>query len=412
MISFEDAIERTLELFHPLASETLPLQDACGRVLSKTVRADRDQPPFRSSAMDGYAVRSEDIRDGAVLRVIGESVAGHRFHGDIGRGETVRIFTGSPIPDGADRVVIQEDVVRENATVTIGRNLSPSAFVRPRGSDYPAGAEVQAPCRLGPAAISLLASMNASHVRVTRRPAIAVMTSGDELVAVGETPGEDQIVSSNNIGVKALVESEGGIAWLLPIARDSQDDIRFHFDLARNAGVDAIVTLGGASVGEHDLIAKVGEAAGLELAFHGVALRPGKPLMAGKFRGVPFIGIPGNPVSSIVCSHIFLRPAIRAMLGLEISPLIQKTATLGSDVGRNGPRRHFMCARTSLTTAAKSGTNGGINGTNGDGKTVVTPFPRQDSSLLSVLARSDALLVRPPGDESRPAGASVTYIPL
>ena len=392
MIGFEEALRRTLDLAVPLGSETVSLPDANGRVLARTVTARRDQPPFRSSAMDGYAVRSHDVRPGSRLRVVGTSAAGARFPGQVSTGEAVRVFTGAPVPDCTDRVVIQEDVTRVDDAITVNSGVSEALFVRSAGSDYATGNTVSAPRRLCPSSVALLASMNARQVDVTRRPRVAILATGDELVALGENPDEDQIVSSNNYGIKAIVESEGGCAWLLPIAADSRSSIRFNLDLARDA--DVIVTLGGASVGDHDLVRGVAIEAGLNLAFHKVALRPGKPLMVGRIGESLFIGIPGNPVSSIVCGHVFLRPVIRAMLGLDRSPLPLEPATLGADVPANGPRQHLMCARAFIR----------------NGRQTVSAFGRQDSSLLSVLAESNALLVRPPHDGSRTVGDAVNWI--
>ena len=255
MIGFEDALQQTLELAAPLESETIPLTDSLGRVLASPVSATRDQPPFRSSAMDGYAVRACEVAPGSSFRVVGTSAAGARFAGEVGPGETVRVFTGAPIPPGADRVVIQEDVERVGDTITLKDGLSGGSFVRQSGSDFVAGSIVDAPRRLCASSIALLASMNARDVAVARRPRVAIMATGDELVALGEDAGEDQIVSSNNYGIKAIVESEGGEPILLPIAADSVSSIRFNLELAQDA--DVIVTLGGASVGDHDLVKRV-----------------------------------------------------------------------------------------------------------------------------------------------------------
>ncbi len=392
MIGFEEALQRTLELADPLGSEPVSLPDAIGRVLACTVTACRDQPPYKSSAMDGYAVRSHDVRPGSRFRVVGTSAAGARFLGQVNAGEAVRVFTGAPVPDCTDRVVIQEDVTRTDDIISVNSGVSDALFVRSAGSDYAIGNTVSAPRLLCPSSIALLASMNARQVNVTRRPRVAVLATGDELVALGEDPNEDQIVSSNNYGIKAIIESEGGCAWLLPIAADSKHSIRFNLDLAREA--DVIVTLGGASVGDHDLVRGVAVEAGLDLAFHKVALRPGKPLMVGKIDGRLFVGIPGNPVSSIVCGHVFLRPVIRAMLGLERSPLPLEPAILGADVPANGPRQHLMCAQAYIQDECQ----------------MISAFGRQDSSLLSVLAESNALLVRPPHDPRRTAGDAVNWI--
>jgi molybdopterin molybdotransferase len=249
---------------------------------------------------------------------------------------------------------------------------------------------MNAPRRLGPTDIALLAAMNVAHVPVTRRPAVAILATGDELVAPGEIPGPDQIIASNSYGLAALLEAAGAEARLLPIARDTAASLRTAFDLAQ--GADLIVTIGGASVGDHDLVGPVAAELGMEQRFYKVAMRPGKPLMAGRLNGVPMVGLPGNPVSAMVCGTVFLAPMIRAMLGLGRQPAPRRTASLAVALGPNGPREHYMRARLTDTG--------------------ILPFERQDSSLLTVLAGADALMVRPPHDLAQDRGATVEYIDL
>ena len=390
MISVDEALERLFGLLRPTGSERIALAEARGRVLAREIRAPRDQPPFASSAMDGYAVRGADAHPGARLRVVGESAAGRRFDGAVGPNEAVRIFTGAPLPEGADRIVIQEDAARDADSVVLGERLDPSPHVRARGCDFAAGAAVSAPRSLGPADIALLAAMNAAHIDVARRPAVAILSTGDELVLPGETPGPDQIVASNAFGLAALVEAAGAEARILPIAPDRLDAVEAALGAASDA--DLAVTIGGASVGEHDLVAEAGGRLGLQLAFHGVRMRPGKPLMAGRLGDAAFIGLPGNPVSALVCGHVFLAPAVRAMLGLGASAAPRLSARLAADMPRGGPREHYMRA-----TAA-------------DGE--IAPSDLQDSSLLSVLAGANALLIRPANDPPRSRGDVVDFIPL
>ncbi|WP_118132459.1 gephyrin-like molybdotransferase Glp [Oceanicella sp. SM1341] len=390
MISTEEAIGRVLELVGPLGTETVALEDAAGRVLAEPVRARRTQPPFASSAMDGYAVREAEAQPGMALRVIGESAAGRRFAGALGPGEAVRIFTGAPVPEGADSILIQEDATREGDTITVREGRDTERYIRPAGGDFATGTEVPAPMRITPALLSLLAAMNVARVPVARRPVIGLLPTGDELVWPGEEPGPDQIVSSNNFGLKALLEAQGAEARLLPVARDRAEALRAALDLA--AGCDMLVTLGGASVGDHDLVQQVFREEGLDLAFYKIAMRPGKPLMAGRLRGMVMVGLPGNPVSSMVCGHVFLRPAVDRMLGLPAGPLPRLSAPLGIAISANGPREHYMRARLE---------NGRL-----------IPASRQDSSLLSVLAEAGALMVRPPHDGPRDAGERMEYIPL
>ena len=390
MISVAEALAALFALVRPLEVEEVPLARAHGRVLAREVIARRTQPPFAASAMDGYAVAADAARPGARFRVIGESAAGHRFDGGVGKGEAVRIFTGAPLPQGTDRVVIQEDVDRDGDTITLHDDLDDSRHVRPAGADFSAGFALTAPRLLGPNDIALLASMNIATVPVTRQPVVAIIATGDELVQPGEDPGPDQIIASNAHGLAALLAQHGAIPRLLPIARDTRDSLALAFRLA--AGADLIVTIGGASVGDHDLVAAAAEGAGMDRAFYKVAMRPGKPLMAGRIGTAAMIGLPGNPVSAMVCGHVFLLPVVRAMLGLAKAEPPRRTAVLTNALPANGPRAHYM--RASLT---------------GD---QVTVFDRQDSALLTVLAQANALAVRPPADGPRLPGDRIEVILL
>ncbi len=390
-LSVAEAHARLMQLFAPLDAEEVPLAEAAGRVLARDVVATRDQPPFAASAMDGYAICATDALPGTRLALVGTSAAGGRFAGRVGAGEAVRIFTGAPVPDGADFILIQEDAERAGETVTVREGRDADPYIRPAGGDFAAGARIAAPRRLGPADLALLAAMNAGRLAVTRRPVVALIPTGDELVMPGEDPGPDQILSSNNFGLKPLVEAAGGTARLLPIARDTPESLAATLALA--AGADLIVTLGGASVGDFDLVQKTAIAHGLALDFYRVAMRPGKPLMAGRFNGVPLVGLPGNPVSAMVCGHVFLRPAIARMLGLPGDLPAPLPARLGCPLGPNGPRTHYMRARAEPDP-------GGWR---------CTPFERQDSSLLSVLAEANALLIRPPHDLARAVDDAVVF---
>ncbi|MEL6523228.1 MAG: gephyrin-like molybdotransferase Glp [Pseudomonadota bacterium] len=390
MIPVDAALGHIFELLRPVETEVVPLAAAAGRILAEPVVARRDQPPFPSSAMDGYAVRNEDVRPGAQLRVIGRSVAGKRHQGTVGPGEAVRIFTGGAVPEGADRVIIQEDVTAQGDTITLHSDLDAGFHIRPKGTDFEAGLTLPAGQRIGPELLALCASMNAPTVTVRRKPDVALMATGDELVMPGEEPGPDQIISSNNFALKPILEAEGAQVRILPIARDNQASLRAGF--ARAAGADLVITTGGASVGDHDLVGEVAAELGMERAFYKVAMRPGKPLMAGRLLGAAMVGLPGNPVSAIVCGHVFLRPAIRAMLGQAAAPLARETAKLQAPLAANGPREHYMRAvRTGQQVRAQE---------------------RQDSSLLHTLAQSNALLVRPPHDPERVKGDTVEVIPL
>ena len=258
MISVAQALDRLFDLAKPIGTETVPLREAAGRVLREDAVATRDQPPFPASAMDGYAVAG-GARPGDRFRVVGEAAAGHAWDGRLGPGEALRIFTGAPVPDGATRVIIQEDVTREGDAITLGDKLDPGPYIRPKGTDFASGSRLSAPRRLRPAELALLAAMNVAEVTVSRRPRVALLSTGDELRMPGENPGPDQIIASNIFGLAAMFEAAGAKASLLPIARDDMASLKAALALAE--GADLLVTIGGASVGDHDL---VGQAAGTQ----------------------------------------------------------------------------------------------------------------------------------------------------
>ena len=390
MISVAEALRDLFALVTPLPAEDVPLRAAAQRVLARDVTARRDQPPFAASAMDGYAVHASDHRQGATLQVIGEAAAGHGWQGKLAPGQALRIFTGAPLPAGAARVVIQENVTRAGDTITITDASDSGSNIRPQGGDFAQGTPLPAPRRLTPSDIALLAAMNIASVPVTRKPLVAIIATGDELVQPGDHPGPDQIIASNSYGLAALVEAAGATARLLPIARDNIAALEQSFALAR--GADLIITIGGASVGDHDLVGQVAQTLGMQRSFYKIAMRPGKPLMAGRLGNAAMIGLPGNPVSAMVCGHVFVLPVIRKMLGLGADPAPLHTAALAHDIGSNGPRAHYMRAHLA----------------NGQ----VTIYDRQDSSLLSVLTQANCLALRPPHDPARQAGESLQLLPL
>lgn len=392
MISVDEALSRCFALVSALGTETVPLRAAAGRVMPQPAIARLTQPPFPASAMDGYAVQG-DPAVGDRFTLIGEAGAGHAFAGSIGPGQAVRIFTGAPVPEGATRVVIQEDVVAEGRTITIRPNADKGTHIRPAGQDFREG-DTLSPRRLRANDVALLASMNIPDVTVTRRPVVAIIPTGDELVMPGETPRADQIIASNSYALAAMVEAEGAEARLLPIARDTEEELFTVLSMAE--GADLVVTIGGASVGNHDLVGRVAESMGMERAFYKIAMRPGKPLMAGRLRGIPMLGLPGNPVSSIVCGHLFLLPMVRALLGLGQNAPATRRAVLSQDLAANGPRTHYMRARLS----------------HGPALPMITPFDRQDSALLTILTEADALLVHAKDGPALPAGTEVDYLPI
>ncbi|WP_424967530.1 gephyrin-like molybdotransferase Glp [Dinoroseobacter sp. S375] len=394
LVPVAEALDALFALVAPLETEEVPLIAAAGRVLAHDAVAARTQPPFAASAMDGYAVRAEDGAAGLTLDVVGESAAGHGWDGIVHPGQAVRIFTGAPVPEGAGTVVIQEDVTRSGDRITLVETTAPGANIRPEGNDFKIGDRMSAPRVLSPADVALAASMNLPKLSVYRRPRVALIATGDELVMPGETPAPDQIIASNSFGLKALFEAAGAEVRLLPIAPDTSEGLAAVLDLAGDA--DMVVTIGGASVGDHDLVARVAGNLGLERAFYKIAMRPGKPLMCGRFGAALLIGLPGNPVSSMVCGTLFVVPALRALQGLPAEARAQRAGKLARALGQNGPREHYM--RAQLTWR--------------DGIAWIDPAPRQDSGLMSVLASADCLLVRAPHADPATEGADVAYIPL
>lgn len=393
MITVEEALQRCFALVTPLPAESVALRQAAGRVLAAPALARLTQPPFDASAMDGYAL-GQSAAAGARYTVVGEAGAGHAFAGQLAPDQAARIFTGAPLPMGAKTIAIQEDVSANGDQITVNTATRPGDNIRPKGQDFAEGQALPAPCRLGANDLALLSSMNIPSLTVARRPVVALIATGDELVMPGEAPGPDQIVASNLFALAAMAEAEGAEVRMLPIARDTEDDLRQVFALAE--GADLMVTIGGASVGDHDLVGKVATDMGLERAFWKIAMRPGKPLMAGRLGKSLMLGLPGNPVSAIVCGHLFLLPMLRAMQGLPAAPAATARAVLGEDTGPAGPRVHYMRAR--LTAS--------------EGLPVITPFASQDSALLRILTEAKALLIRPLGDGPRRAGEVVEYLPL
>ncbi|HEU0059459.1 MAG TPA: gephyrin-like molybdotransferase Glp [Hyphomicrobiaceae bacterium] len=397
-LSVAEARSKVLHDVVPTPAELIAVEVAHGRVLADGLVARLTQPPFDASAMDGYAVRSADLSKlPTTLELIGAAAAGHPFGGTLGPGQAVRIFTGAPVPTGSDAIVIQEDVERDGGRVTIRKGDIDRTHIRPRGLDFSAGAPLLASGRrLGPREVSLAAAMGYGQLSVRRRPRLALISTGDELVAPGETPGRAQIVSSNHLGVAAMAEAVGAEVAFLGIARDLPESLAAHFEKAGDA--DVLVTIGGASVGDHDLVAPVLRGKGMVLSFWKIAMRPGKPLMFGRLKQTRILGLPGNPVSALVCARLFLVPLLRALVGL--SPEgdgTQLTARSAVALEANGAREHYMRA------TQRRGD---------DGLCLVTPVRSQDSSLLSPLAEADCLLVRPAGAPAVPAGGLVPILPL
>src|SRR5437764_3691623 len=345
MISVEEALERLLAPLEALPAEQVSVADAVGRVLAEDVAARRTQPPFAVSAMDGYAVRAEDVATVPVeLRIVAEVPAGAGFGGHIGPGETARIFTGAPLPEGSDAIVIQEDTERDGDRVQVKEGAPRGRYVRREGLDFAAGEVLlNAGRRLTPRDIGLAAAMNRPWLMVHRRPIVGILSTGDEIVMPGDPIGPHQIVSSNSMSLAAFVTATGGVPVLVGNAPDDPDALRRIAAAAR--GVDLFVTTGGVSVGEHDLVRDVLAEEGLEIDFWQIAMRPGKPLMVGRYRGAPKVGLPGNPVSTLVCALLFLKPAIDRLSGLPTDPAEMVTARLGVALKQNDRRQDYLRAR-------------------------------------------------------------------
>ena len=395
MISVDEALDRILSAFAPLPAETVSVGQALGRVLAEDVVARVTQPPADVSAMDGYAVRAEDVASVPVqLQVVGHIAAGSRQEAPLATGQAARIFTGAPLPEGADAIVIQEDTERDGESVTVKESAARGTYVRPAGLDFRAGdVGVAASRAVTVRDLGLIAAMNRPWVSVRRRPRVAVLATGDEVVMPGDPVGPSQIVSSNGLALCALVEACGGEAINLGIAADSADSLRRL--AAGAAGADLLITTGGASVGEHDLIRSVLGEEGLDLDFWKIAMRPGKPLMFGRLKGTRMLGLPGNPVSSLVCGLLFVRPILDRLLGLARPAHPTEPAVLAADLGANDRRQDYL--RATLRP-------------NDDGRLHASPFHKQDSSMLATLAHADALILRAPHAPPAAAGTLVEVL--
>ena len=379
--------------------ESVPLDMAEGRVLAKDLTARLTQPPFDASAMDGYALRFEDAATpGSELQVIGASAAGHAYEGTVGKGEAVRIFTGAPVPAGADSVLLQEDAVRlEDDRIKTNYPLRKGQHIRPRGQDFLEGeAVLSAGTVMDFSRLTVAAAMNHPSLDVYRRPLVAILATGDELVPPGNEPGPSQIIASNTFGIAALARNAGAHVLDLGIVADDSGEITAAIGRARVAKADIIVTLGGASVGDHDLVQATMVAAGMQLDFWRIAMRPGKPLMVGSLGDIHILGLPGNPVSSLVCGLLFLEPLIRKLASLP-------------------PIRREGIARAAVTFAANDQRQDYVRATltkTEDGGWLAEPFSKQDSSMMKVFSHADCMVVRPPHASQLEAGLHTPVILL
>jgi molybdopterin molybdotransferase len=390
-IGVEEARARMLAGVTRVGVEPIALSNAVGRTLAEPVAALRDQPPFDASAMDGYAVREGETAGD--FRLVGQSAAGRPFSGVVDEGETVRIFTGAAVPSGC-RVIVQERAVRDGERVRFEASVGAATFVRPRGGDFKAGQVLlRAGDRLDPWRIALASAAGRAAVDVARRPRVAILSTGEEIVTAGDAVSEAQIFDSGGPALAALVSVWGGEPVALAPARDEEAAIAA---AVADAACDLIVTVGGASVGEHDLVKPALGRLGLKLAVDTVRLRPGKPTWFGVLEdGRRVLGLPGNPASALVCAELFLRPLVMALQGAEASLRIE-TARLAIPLAATGPREHWMRATLSW----------------GEDGAVATPFADQDSSLVTVFAHADALLRRAAGAPAAEAGSVAEVLRL
>jgi molybdopterin molybdotransferase len=397
MLAVDEALKSVLLGIKQLDYEQISIDQSLGRVLAIDLISRLTQPPSAVSAMDGYAVSVNDLATIPVtLKQIGESAAGKSFNGKILAGQTVRIFTGASIPEGANTIIMQEDTEKSAGGIIIKEAAPEGKYIRPAGMDFKKGQKLlKAGTRLNARNIGLAAAMNIPWIKVTRKPRIAILSTGNELVLPGEFVGQDKIISSNSLGLAAMVSANGGIPINLGIAKDDPRSLKNA--VSQLSGVDMLITIGGASVGDYDLIKSVLSKEGLNITFSRVAMRPGKPLIFGNIFGTPMLGLPGNPVSASVTATLFLLPAISKMLGAEDSSHNTETAALGRDVKKNDSRQDYLRAKLAINKA---------------GEKIVTPFARQDSSMLKNYAKADCLIIRQPFAVPLAKGEIVSIIPL
>ncbi len=397
MLSVEEARARVLSAFSPLQAEQIGLTESLGRVLAEDVRSRRTQPPVAVSAMDGYAVRFEDVANPPVtLDMVGHAPAGGEHDEALAAEQCVRIFTGGPVPAGANAIVIQEDTDADGDKVTIKVSVPEAHYIRPAGLDFEENEIGLVAGQVMTARdVGLAGAMNVPWLMVRRKPRIAVLATGDEIAMPGDPLGPNQIVSSNSLALASFIKARGGEPVSLGIAPDDRETLKAMAEGAR--GADLLVTTGGASVGDHDLVQSVLGELGFELDFWRIAMRPGKPLIFGNIGDTPVLGLPGNPVSTVVCAIIFMLPAIEQMLGVTAARRPRLTARLKTPLGQNDRREDYLRA------TLEHDENGSL---------LAVPFSKQDSSMLSRMAKADCLIIRAPHAPAATAGDVVDYLPI
>ena len=394
MISTSLALQKLLKLAKEKDKESICIQDCSDRVLATSLVANHDQPPFCASAMDGYAIKKQSKVNGAKFKIVGQSAAGDNYKGKIKLNEAVRIFTGAPVPEGADCVIIQEDVYLKNEYLIVNQNRK-NNFVREKGSDFSKGYTLKAPVKILPAMVSLIASMNYNSVSVYQKPSVAIITTGNELVEPGGNMPPNKIIASNSYGLAAMLKSFGADPKIFPIVSDNMKAIKQKLELASK--FDLILTIGGVSVGKYDLVLQSAESSGLKLAFHKVAMKPGKPLLAGQINKSILIGLPGNPISSLLTCYTMVKPVIEKMLGLnESDKKLRLFAQLGANLEKNGKREHFQRAILKCENE----------------NLVVYPMQKHDSSLITEFNRSNSIIKRAPDAPAKVPGQTVEVIPF
>jgi molybdopterin molybdotransferase len=399
LLSVEEALARVLDGVEPLPPGTVPIAEASGRVLARDLAALRSQPPAAVSAMDGYAVRAADVAGGhAELKLIGEVAAGRPFAGHVGKGQAARIFTGGVVPPGADAIIVQEQTERRGDLVVIAGSAQPGKHIRREALDFARGdVLLRAGRRLSARDIALAAAMNHAEIPVRRRPKVAILATGDELVPPGTDPGPGRIVSANGLTLSAFARAEGAEARDFGIVPDRIEPMVEALERMRAWGADVLVTTGGASVGEHDLVQQALTREGMQLAFWKVAVRPGRPMMHGRIDNTRVLGLPGNPVSAYVCAVLFLTPLLRRLAGREDLEHVVESAVLGRELPENDERADYLRAKLERRD---------------DGVFVATAFPVQDSSMLVPLAAADCLIIREPYAPAAAAGSRCAIVKL